>query len=87
MDVDPSQHCKHRIPSYTRGGKQDREAALEAHHLVPLTEAVKERKTKAKDLALLCASCHRLLHRAIALEKRWLSVAEANAILKISVTS
>lgn len=38
------------------------EAIFEAHHLVPLAEAG-ERKTRLADLALLCASCHRLIHR------------------------
>ncbi|TCA21438.1 HNH endonuclease [Rhizobium leguminosarum] len=38
------------------------EAIFEAHHLVPLAEAG-ERKTRLADLALLCACCHRLIHR------------------------
>jgi 5-methylcytosine-specific restriction protein A len=28
-------------------------------------------------MALLCANCHRMVHRAIAQEKRWLSIEEA----------
>lgn len=36
------------------------EAAFECHHRLPLTEG--PRVTKAADLALLCASCHRVLH-------------------------
>ncbi|MBY5566616.1 HNH endonuclease [Rhizobium leguminosarum] len=38
------------------------EAIFEAHHLVPLAEAG-EGKTRLADLALLCACCHRLIHR------------------------
>jgi hypothetical protein len=34
----------------------------EVHHLVPLSEAQAERKTSLKDLALLCANCHRVIH-------------------------
>lgn len=46
------------------------EAMFEAHHLVPLAEA-DERKTKLADLALLCACCHRLIHRAMISNARW----------------
>lgn len=60
-----------------------RTAAFEAHHLIPLSECG-ERKTKISELALLCASCHRILHRAIAAEGRWLTIAEARSLLKIA---
>jgi 5-methylcytosine-specific restriction enzyme A len=53
-----------------------REAVYEAHHLVPLS-AGQERKTQLKDMALLCANCHRMVHRAIVQSKRWLSIEEA----------
>lgn len=56
-----------------------REAHFEAHHIVPLS-STGTRTTRLSDLALLCANCHRLLHRAIAIEKRWLTVAEGKAI-------
>ena len=49
---------------------------FEAHHIVPLAQA-KSNTTRLKDMALLCANCHRLIHRAISLEKRWLSIREA----------
>jgi 5-methylcytosine-specific restriction protein A len=57
-------------------------AHFETHHIVPLADAG-ERVTKPRDLALLCANCHRLLHRAIAQERRWLSVAEAKSICMV----
>lgn len=56
------------------------EAMFEAHHLIPLAEAG-ERKTKLPDLALLCACCHRLIHRAMVLRSSWVSVAEARAMV------
>jgi 5-methylcytosine-specific restriction protein A len=56
------------------------EAMFEAHHLVPLADAG-ERKTKLADLALLCACCHRLLHRAMASEAKWIGLEEARAII------
>lgn len=55
------------------------EAHFEVHHIIPLSKAG-VRTTRLSDLALLCANCHRLLHRAIAMEKRWLTVAEGKAI-------
>lgn len=56
------------------------EAMFEAHHLVPLAEAG-ERKTRLSDLALLCACCHRLIHRAMVTRGSWVSVADARAMI------
>jgi 5-methylcytosine-specific restriction protein A len=56
------------------------EAMFEAHHLVPLAEAG-ERKTKLADLSLLCASCHRLIHRAMILRSRQVNVDEARTLI------
>jgi 5-methylcytosine-specific restriction protein A len=56
-------------------------AEFEAHHILPIA-ATLERKTKLSDMALVCACCHRLIHRAIALEKRWLTIDEARALIK-----
>ncbi|MER7619913.1 HNH endonuclease [Streptomyces sp. NPDC126503] len=36
---------------------------IECHHVVPLHEAG-EGRTKLSDLALICANCHRMIHRA-----------------------
>ncbi|WP_083922974.1 HNH endonuclease [Neomegalonema perideroedes] len=51
---------------------------LEAHHTTPLSEAQESVQTKLADLALLCANCHRMIHRA----KPWLSVAALKALLE-----
>ncbi|WP_210421743.1 HNH endonuclease [Rhizobium sp. L43] len=56
------------------------EAMFEAHHLVPLSEAG-ERNTRLADLALVCACCHRLIHRAMVLKPGWVSIAEARSML------
>lgn len=56
------------------------ESMFEAHHVLPLASG-DERKTKLNDLALLCANCHRMLHRAISAEKRWIGIEEARTIL------
>ncbi|MDE3738585.1 HNH endonuclease [Pseudomonas resinovorans] len=69
----------------TDGNKIDpamRESIFECHHVIPLS-VIGETKTKVQDMALLCASCHRLLHRAIAMRKQWLSIEEAKGFLVI----
>lgn len=35
----------------------------ECHHIVPLAEAAFSRTTRLSDLAIVCANCHRMLHR------------------------
>ncbi len=57
------------------------ESHYEAHHRIPLAEAEGERTTRVADMALLCACCHRLIHKLIARDKRWVGVEEARLIL------
>ena len=47
---------------------------IEVHHKMPL-HVTGERTTKLEDLALLCANCHRMIHRG-----KWISVEELRAI-------
>ncbi len=54
-------------------GKSFEDAIFEAHHLRPLSE-VGETKTRLSDVALLCANCHRSIHRLIASTGRWPSI-------------
>jgi hypothetical protein len=35
----------------------------EVHHLIPLSEGKGRRKTPMQDLAIVCANCHRVIHR------------------------
>ncbi|UGT63779.1 HNH endonuclease [Nocardia asteroides] len=49
---------------------------IECHHIVPL-HASGETKTKPSDLILLCANCHRMIHRRAV----WLRPDELRAIL------
>lgn len=60
------------------------DAAFEAHHMLPMSMAM-ERKTQLKDMALLCANCHRLLHRAIALNGQWLTIDEARRMIGLAL--
>ncbi|MCD0459122.1 HNH endonuclease [Roseiconus lacunae] len=43
---------------------------IECHHTTPVSEYQSDQKTKLKDLVLVCANCHRMLHR----KRPWLTV-------------
>jgi 5-methylcytosine-specific restriction protein A len=51
---------------------------IECHHTLPLSLLKPRGTTKLTDLALVCANCHRMLHRGL----RWLSVVELRASLR-----
>ena len=53
---------------------------IECHHRIPLAEFDGETKTTLKDLALVCANCHRMLHRD-------LSVLSIEELKKITVAN
>ena len=44
---------------------RDKETYMEAHHLIPISELKKgeSRKITEKDFSVLCANCHRMIHR------------------------
>lgn len=51
---------------------------MEAHHIRPLSELPPEgTATKQNDLALICASCHRMVHR----KSPWLTLEQLRGIL------
>lgn len=50
-------------------------AALEVHHVTPISRAGQKR-TRLNEVALLCANCHRLMHRVISLDGVWPSANE-----------
>lgn len=56
-------------------------AIFEGHHIIPLSEGG-PRETRVQDLALLCANCHRLIHRAIADSGTWMTIPEAQNLLE-----
>jgi 5-methylcytosine-specific restriction protein A len=66
------------------GDARLRDAVFEAHHVVPLGTG-DARRTRLDDMALLCASCHRLLHRLSQLERRWIGILEAKRLLGTEV--
>lgn len=49
----------------------------ECHHTLPLSTLKGQSKTKLSDLAIVCANCHRMLHRS----NHWLSIAELKEIV------
>lgn len=50
---------------------------MEAHHIKPLSELTEETTVTPKDLVLLCANCHRMIH----VNKPWLSILELKKII------
>ena len=60
------------------------DAIFEAHHLIPIS-TTSERKTNLKDVSLLCANCHRLLHRIISSERRWIGIPEGRQIIGLLI--
>lgn len=59
-----------------------RESFFEAHHIRPLSETKGLRSTRVADLSLVCAGCHRFIHKLIAISKRWVSIGEARDSLR-----
>lgn len=58
-----------------------RESFFEAHHIVPLADAAGHISTRVADMVLLCAGCHRFVHKLISSQKRWVSIYEARSVL------
>ena len=40
------------------------EGFAECHHTIPVSKLKKQQKTKLSDLSILCANCHRMIHRS-----------------------
>jgi 5-methylcytosine-specific restriction enzyme A len=51
---------------------------IECHHTKPLADGSPGEKTKLSDLALVCANCHRMIHRA----RPWLNVDQLKTLLR-----
>lgn len=74
--------CKFTPPSLPR---VLRESFFEAHHIIPLAEVAGRTSTKVRDMVLMCAGCHRFVHKLISEKKRWVSVQEAQSVLRMTV--
>lgn len=53
-----------------------RHAAYEVHHKRPLAMEEGKQQTRLADVALLCANCHRLIHRMMHVNRRWVGIDE-----------
>ena len=51
---------------------------IEAHHTIPVSEMEEGHETRPEDIALVCANCHRILHRT----RPWLKMDELKKLLK-----
>ena len=51
---------------------------IECHHTKPISEMSDDDETKIADIALVCANCHRMLHR----KRPWPSIEELRRLLK-----
>jgi 5-methylcytosine-specific restriction enzyme A len=69
--------CEQDGPSF---GHTYTQAMFEAHHTLPLATSG-QTTTKLSDLALLCANCHRLIHRTMVVQQRWIGVPEFRKLL------
>lgn len=74
--------CEFEAPPLDR---QLRESFFEAHHIRPLSEDKGVRSTRVADMSLLCAGCHRFIHRLMAIKKRWVSIAEARDTQNVAI--
>jgi 5-methylcytosine-specific restriction enzyme A len=54
------------------------EGFAECHHVKPVSQLKPNETTKIKDLAILCANCHRMIHR----ERPWKTIEELKALLR-----
>ena len=59
------------------------EGFAECHHLRPVSKLRPGDRTRLADLAIVCANCHRMIHRA----KPWLTVTELQSILNEASTT
>jgi hypothetical protein len=53
------------------------EGFIEAHHSVPLKSLTEDAQSRVADLRMVCANCHRMLHRGA----QWLTVAELRDVI------
>lgn len=58
--------------------KEYDEDYIEGHHIIPVSTLKEGDKTKIEDILLVCANCHRMLHR----KKNWKSVEELRKIIR-----
>jgi hypothetical protein len=53
------------------------EQFAECHHTLPISQSAPGRRTRLSELAVVCANCHRMLHR-----RPWMSVPELRELVR-----
>lgn len=53
------------------------DGCAECHHILPLSQLPGRRLTRLADLSIVCANCHRILHRS----KKWLAISELRQLI------
>ena len=56
------------------------ESCMEAHHKIPIEQLQPDSVTVVSDIAMVCASCHRMIHS----QKPCLTINEMRELLKTS---
>ncbi len=51
---------------------------IEGHHTIAVSEMTPEHKTKVEDIAMLCANCHRMVHK----KRPWLTMNDIDRLIK-----
>ena len=51
---------------------------IEGHHTIAVSEMTADHKTKVEDIAMLCANCHRMVHK----KRPWLTMKDLNKLIK-----
>jgi 5-methylcytosine-specific restriction protein A len=51
---------------------------IEGHHTIAVSDMTHDHKTKAEDIAMLCANCHRMVHK----KRPWLTMNDIDKLIK-----
>ncbi len=78
--ADPLLRCEACQVSFAETYGEHGDGYIECHHTLPVSQLAPGQRTKKADLALVCANCHRMIHR----HKPWLSIAELRKLLTLS---
>jgi len=78
LQRDPMLRCEVCGFSFSQAYGELGSEFIEAHHKTPLAKLKPNSETKVEDLGMVCANCHRMLHRG----KKVLTIEELRAIVK-----
>lgn len=70
-------HCEVCDFDYSSKYGELGEGYIEGHHIIPVSELDENSTTKVEDIILVCADCHRMLHR----KRPWISKDRLKQIL------